>query len=888
MENGEILEQLSSSSPHDLLMALETLFVIEEENQVDPKLIFPIYHILCNLLIHNHYKIRCFAFQHLLYFLDHFIVFILSTEEAIPNIITTLKCCQTSEMVKSMVGNAQQCLIIIFDVEEPKVWWPLCEKVLLHSKSNTQRVRLLEALLDHGDEIPVRSILQLLTDTAIQVQRYAYEMIQMCDPAVVEKELKKSKKFLGLNIKRQPNPALKGPLLQRKSKERNRISESERRKRMYIALQELEKDRIKQHEKVREDLTNFYGDKSPIKYKSRITHPQALSPTLITLGSPKKQRVSLAGTIKPKQFDEQQLYEQLDDEFSHLEGDSLMLSRLNSINPSILVKNDPYDFRELDRLKQGNTPAKLKHVSFINEKIPDDTLTSHNEHLGSRTQPLIKIGLDSRLDAQRQNLSSDLNFSMDKSLNKNSELADDEAEVDAIPPPPDTSNYSQMTLRNQINDTVSPYPHPLIDMTQKSWQFRQKYLTEMHEALTSEETLYDYRADFLMDCALTAATPPNKHVAPILANVISDLMLSNPEIINLFLREIINFLLISQKLFKPDSTVMMNLIGTLFLEVEPSHLIMTILDFSNLKTTHPEQLILATYRQKPETRLTRPALFKLVGILINEAYPLASKLEKYDKTTSKPVHMDAITELFQILSNNQPKMFASVVNNQSFEAQKILKKFIVNENDSEYKKIENASMVNEKITNQTQAMNIVFEELRHGSKCNLNRLANALEKITIRHPRQRFNIFLKVLTMLSKLSNNAVLSNDDLIRRICFSHFTSAKLFEVFDYDGLTGDMINGMARFVWSCPKHLLKSAASYYPQLYHLFKRANGTVRTSILSIVSAIEQSSGKLITDLEEMDSLHKTLFERNLRRTTPKKSIEVSSTKSLQEMDDVEE
>ncbi|OHT17689.1 hypothetical protein TRFO_00997 [Tritrichomonas foetus] len=881
MEDFELIEKLESSVHQDILHALETLFEREEKNAIDARAVIHYYNSLCPLLIHNHYKIRCYAFQHLLYFLQNCIVFILSTESVIPNIISTLVCCQTNEMIKSMVTSAQQCLIIIFDIEEPKLWWAQCQKVLHHSKSNLQRIRLLEVLVDHFDEIPVRPILSLLNDTVIQVQRYAYEIIQMMDPVVVERALRRSKQFLGIDLKKKPHPALKTPPKKRSMKKRERISEAERRRRLHEALRQLDEARKREALANKTLLQNrIYGEDSPVNYKTRISRNSSplKTTTLLTLGTPMPEGsqydmeyyANLAEEEKKAALNISNRNENSINADSNLTTSNLYVSDLNTSETTrVTFVNDCNGF------SSSITTSPYASNAMGNSATP---MFDRDFKAMPNTEPLRKFGMENgRMTPTKNlshNMSSDAESLFDKLYpNEKSKYADtddwftddEEEDIPALIPPKDTDKYANQTLKRSTIEVMEPFPIELIDMAEKSWQYRLQYLTEVYEALNNPEVQYEYRADYLLDCVLTAATPPNKRVAPILADTIAEIILSNPEIAHLFINDIVNFLLLAQRLFKPGSTVFVDLLDTLFIEVSPPTLIGAILDYPNLKSSHAEHLIRTAYLRKPGIRLNRLYLQKLISFLVYDAYPLATKLAKFDKVTSQPIHMDAVTDLFHLISFNQPKTFASVVQSHTLPAQKILKPFIINEEDKEYQKMVNKQEEEDVITNQRQAMAIVFEELRNPKKCNLSRLANALERTAIKSPKLRFNIFLKLLTTFSKLSEETVLQNDDFMRRICFSHFTSVKLLEVLNSDKITADYVAGMARFVWYCPSHLLTHADQYYPKLYQIYINATGPLRNSIVAICAAFQQSSQRTILDVDSIETPHRKVLERNINR-----------------------
>ena len=167
---------------------------LNESNQFQPEDAVQIFPLLIPLLMHIHYKVRKNAFYLFLSILNRFSDYLDSTSDSVPNCIASLICVD-----EEIAECAHQALEFIFDLDDPKYWWPYCEKVLFNSKSTPQRIKLMFIIYSHFDEIPVIPIIKLLDDPIFTIQKMAYSMLQFNDQDKIQTKLEKYRTLLGMD-----------------------------------------------------------------------------------------------------------------------------------------------------------------------------------------------------------------------------------------------------------------------------------------------------------------------------------------------------------------------------------------------------------------------------------------------------------------------------------------------------------------------------------------------------------------------------------------------------------------------------------------------------------------------------------------------------------------
>jgi hypothetical protein len=189
---------LSSPNPLGVLTGIESISArVPDPSTFTPSHANATYSSLIPKFLSNHYKIRRESFclgQHLL---EDFPEYIEGTATSTPYVLRSLHCA-----IGDISDLAFDTTRLLFRLDPPASWWPHCEPLLLHGKSVDQRLKLLQILVDHADEIPIVPIIRLLSDAHLQIQRLAKEILDKMDPDEVQRALEASRARLG--IKREP------------------------------------------------------------------------------------------------------------------------------------------------------------------------------------------------------------------------------------------------------------------------------------------------------------------------------------------------------------------------------------------------------------------------------------------------------------------------------------------------------------------------------------------------------------------------------------------------------------------------------------------------------------------------------------------------------------
>ncbi|KAK8892019.1 hypothetical protein M9Y10_029241 [Tritrichomonas musculus] len=611
-----------------------------------------------------------------------------------------------------------------------------------------------------------------------------------------------------------------------------------------------------------------------------------------------------------------------------------------------------------------------------------------------------------------------------------------------------SNSTSNQTIGSPSKTEGDPLPFELVDLKPKNWEFRKNYLENVHKVLSSTDQRYNYRHDYLMDCVMDAARPTNKKVAIILSKVITDIILEEPGVIDPFLDEITNFMILSithfyglsqianpttspksvksespsvtsksttspkvqksgaasgtsprtpksgnasvtsksgnstkspksaskasnasaadeegqntesevqntdgasvssktskvyqiqtspsktskivlvsktptkktsttskspdltKSLYVPDTPYTLSdlhdlsafddLIDAIILEVNPAKLINSVLDYPNRTSSHVELLIQKVYKRRPNLTLCRNDLEKLLTFLAYDAYPLALKLGTMRNSKSQPAYLEAVVYLLHKTSKNQPKIYASITSLQNHEGMvEILSKFLPEEesinndhtrsisNNTNNSLFNNSSNNNDKYRtsysnyNRNQSgmqdnydnnnlnlppMFILLRELKKSDDCSIDLLADCFDRVSFNSPKHLLKVFLRFLSLLSRLSEDKIKENEENLKRICSNHFSSADLLSILSLKKAEPEIIIGLSKYIWFAPQQILNGADTYYENMYKLFTKSAGQERNALIIIASSIEHVTHKSILDLSIIAEPHQKVIEKML-------------------------
>jgi hypothetical protein len=266
------------------------------------------------------------------------------------------------------------------------------------------------------------------------------------------------------------------------------------------------------------------------------------------------------------------------------------------------------------------------------------------------------------------------------------------------------------------------------------------------------------------------------------------------------------------------------------------------------------------YVQHPEIRLSQTQLVNLAAWLWHDARPEAIRLARMGNSTAEPIHLEVVDNLLTILAHQQPKEFKRFMEAQERSDYLALAAYLAPAPEPP-----KADLLDQEDTDdgssEPDPMAVVVRELRRKQAANLLKLGCCLERISVTSFRHLHHLFSKLIHLLAALEDAKVERSHDLLRRICWSHFTDAKLLRILNNSRLDLSLVKGFARFLWHCDIELLPKSDQYYPNLYHLFCRANGDQRRDLALIFLAIKEATGNSVLGLPTLDKQHVQLITR---------------------------
>jgi hypothetical protein len=221
--------------------------------------------------------------------------------------------------------------------------------------------------------------------------------------------------------------------------------------------------------------------------------------------------------------------------------------------------------------------------------------------------------------------------------------------------------------------------------------------------------------------------------------------------------------------------------------------------------------------------------------------------------------IEAITDLFGMISRRQPEFFLKFIETQRIEDRRSLMPFVAfSESQPRVQSDDESDGCSE------DPMVVVLKELKSGNNAKLFKLASSIERITVEKSAHQRSLFLKLLQLLSDLDEVKLTRHQNEVRRICASHFSSAKLMAIVDSVDITPGQILGLSRFVRYCDPDVLAGAAQHYPGLYERFRRSAGDQRRHLVEICYSIEMVTNQSVVSVEGVAEQHKEVIRKMIR------------------------
>lgn len=197
LELEDYIDDLSSNDPIDIISGLDGVsYYVKSKHKCPPDLPNHLFHVLIPFLNHNHYKIRSMSIAITEYlFMDYFHD-LTDTIISLPLLLFSL-----ASVNQNIVKSATFCLRILLDMVDVSKWWPEVEDCVLHSKSKSVRVTLLTILSTMVNRIPIESIVYLLNDPLVEIQKLTEQILLNSDEDRVKKALLAA--HLPINVNRK-------------------------------------------------------------------------------------------------------------------------------------------------------------------------------------------------------------------------------------------------------------------------------------------------------------------------------------------------------------------------------------------------------------------------------------------------------------------------------------------------------------------------------------------------------------------------------------------------------------------------------------------------------------------------------------------------------------
>ena len=390
-------------------------------------------------------------------------------------------------------------------------------------------------------------------------------------------------------------------------------------------------------------------------------------------------------------------------------------------------------------------------------------------------------------------------------------------------------------------------------MTDKVWSERLQYLTELKDALEKSEV--GSSCAEVVDSLLTCCFPIHRRVVGLLAEIIANVVIKNPEVLSAFLAEILKFVFFGLRLGGGKDT-MKSLIGVLYLEVDPNLIVNTaiLVEKAEPRPLHIESVLTKWFPIESKIELEKQTYMNLMCFLVHDAYPEAKKL-----MDTMGRYYSNVRQILTVASRNQPAYFREFVEAQPVDTQLVLEPYITEERKFNRSSAPKEEFTETELDTEEAPIKTIRVECRKGVSANLAVLAAAYPKVQVNGVNHAKAMFKDLIKFLSILPRETVHDHTEELRKICCSIFNSPELLDLVKSSEMTVEMTQGLSVFVWNCQEKVLKGADALYRPLYKLFKKAPGQLRSSIVAVVMAIERVTGVQFDSMEFIPVAHRKLI-----------------------------
>jgi hypothetical protein len=414
---------------------------------------------------------------------------------------------------------------------------------------------------------------------------------------------------------------------------------------------------------------------------------------------------------------------------------------------------------------------------------------------------------------------------------------------DAIP----ENAEAQRPIGILVQKPAISLPFELRDLTRLGWIERMTFLSKLLPVI-DEGPIANVSGLELVDCVLTAAFPLHKKTAPLLAEVLSKLLLFYPEALRVHCAKIMEFYLMAVK--KPAMLTFEGGQGefeeVLIAEGHPDLLVSSALTvvLDSQRPIEIERIIVMIYRSRSDTLLPWTTLRSLLGHLLQDR----NRSEFRD-------------EILTYIGNNQRSDLVNFYHLQTKQVKRGLRPFIPigpkpSRQDPRPSAF-NPLLLHNRTDHDLHAM--IDEEVRKGAKGSFKFVAAAISDLTSRHPQQRLPIFSLFVRYLGAIPPEMITANTTTLGQLSLDTFNDPTLLSILDSPAVGPQTIAGLSRYIWHARSQIPATAADYYSRLYEIFRESESETRSAIIQIALAIEHATTSTILKLPEISNPHRTLI-----------------------------
>ena len=870
MDGRQLIEGLQGTKIRRILSSLMYATDMLQNDEIDRPLIDKLYHSLIPLLVHNHYKIRGYAFNILLQLLCDYDDSLSCPDIALASCILGLQCVN-----KSISDTASNCVKRILEISDiNSIWVELDETIRAH-RSTEVRLKVLEILIDFADQIPLQPILTLLDDPKAQIRMAAKAIIDAADPEAVRDAICSARlsyettqelmRKYNLQMEDLVAPVSDHSSASYATKMRGRAAKcrravedmkqgtaarsvaspssssvkrrggdgsseslesgSQARKRKplvsSVALARAEQRKYLEELKQREEESlefsergrGFHSSAGPMRARANTGNTKERNP-----GTGRVEFTSETDYPRGRFESTRRRGQSMSDAFDPRRkkfGDDQ-----ESVSSSRARREDAEERTRGGRRREQSLPPQSEALERQRNRMSGEGEHRYNrletpevasETVGGRS--------GGRFSRSGKSSTRDKPGSMRESL---------ESEVQAP--------LGKIIRPQRVSLPVQPR-----DLSKASWLEKISFLDMLKDCLAKNMRFKESPSQ-IIDCVLTASLTEHKRVTFLIPPILSELILRHPEVLRSYLNQIMTFTL--NTMFHESSKTdadFNQFLSVLFVEADPTELIDKALKICD-KTARKlpfERFVRKLYKARDDIVLPYNVLAHLVSLILKtpDCEKLLALICVYE---FKSVQRFGSNQPEAVRQRLLPFMKAAHAKRQANKKSQVsIRTVDIGHDEKTWRKI-------------------VSDQLEMGGRADIPRLAAAMVALPIDDGVS--DLFQKFLLFIAKIPLWMVLKYEDALVEICTHKFADPALLSFLEDEWIDAKLVTGLSRCIWDCPSTILEGSDAYLSPLYAMFRRSIGPTRIDLAQIFLAIFQKTHVSVLDLEEVLEPHRKLID----------------------------